>query len=114
MKDWRGNSNSIYKSIGASNHTDKERAEHDYYATDPTAIDKLLSVEKPSRTIWECAAGEGHLSERLKHFGYDVITSDIVQRNYKIDFIQNFLEANGGANLTSSQILHTYMQQNLF
>ena len=25
MKDWNGNSNSIYKTLGASNHTDKER-----------------------------------------------------------------------------------------
>lgn len=48
MKDWNGNGNSIYKTLGASNHTDKERAENDYYATDPIAIDKLLSVEKLS------------------------------------------------------------------
>jgi hypothetical protein len=25
MADWTGNSNSIYKTLGASNHTDKER-----------------------------------------------------------------------------------------
>lgn len=25
VKDWTGNSNSIYKTLGASNHTDKER-----------------------------------------------------------------------------------------
>ena len=34
-KDWTGNSNSIYKTLGASNHTDKERQNEDYYATDP-------------------------------------------------------------------------------
>ena len=32
-KDWTGNSNSIYKTLGASNHTDKERQNEDYYAT---------------------------------------------------------------------------------
>lgn len=25
MKDWTGNKNSVYKTLGASNHTDKER-----------------------------------------------------------------------------------------
>ena len=60
MKDWTGNGHSIYTILGASNHTEKEREINDYYATDPIAIDKLLTVEKPSHCIWECAAGEGH------------------------------------------------------
>ena len=29
-KDWTGNSNSIYKTLGASNHTDKERETNDF------------------------------------------------------------------------------------
>ena len=44
-KDWIGNKNSIFKTLGASNHTDKERENNDFYATDPIAIDKLLTVE---------------------------------------------------------------------
>ena len=40
-KDWTGNSNSIYKTLGASNHTDKERQNEDYYATDPKASENL-------------------------------------------------------------------------
>ena len=28
-KDWTGNFNSIYKTLGASNHTEEEREEHD-------------------------------------------------------------------------------------
>jgi hypothetical protein len=31
-KDWTGNKNSIYKTLGASNHTEKEREENDFYA----------------------------------------------------------------------------------
>ena len=54
MKDWTENSNSIYKTLGASNHTDKEREQNDYYATDPCAIDKLLMVENLNKNIWEC------------------------------------------------------------
>lgn len=41
-KDWTGNGKSIFTTLGASNHTDKERETNDYYATDPIAIDALL------------------------------------------------------------------------
>ena len=41
-KDWVGNINSIYKTLGASNHTNKERQKHDYYATEPKAMEVLL------------------------------------------------------------------------
>lgn len=61
MKDWSGNKNSIYTTLGASNHTDKDREENDYYATDPVAIDKLLKVEQLSNFIWEPAVGGGAL-----------------------------------------------------
>lgn len=40
-KDWTGNKNSVFKTLGASNHTDKERQNEDYYATD---TDHLLEV----------------------------------------------------------------------
>lgn len=42
-KDWNGNSNSIFKTLGASNHTEKDREENDFYATDPIAIDVLIN-----------------------------------------------------------------------
>lgn len=92
MKDWIGNRKSIYTTIGASNHVDGDRAENDYYATDPVAIDKLLTVEKPFSHIWECAAGGGHLAKRLAECGFKVTTSDIVERDYKLDFTQDFLK----------------------
>ena len=31
-KDWIGNSKSIFTTLGASNHTDKQRQNEDYYA----------------------------------------------------------------------------------
>lgn len=84
MKDWTGNKKSTFVTLGASNHTDKERESNDFYATDPIAIDKLIAAWKilPFHRIWECACGTGCLSERLKRFGYDVISSDIVDRGY--------------------------------
>ena len=83
-KDWTGNQNSIFKTLGASNHTDKERQSQDYYATDPIAIDVLIKdgQAKINSVVWEPACGEGHLSERLKHYGYSVYSTDIVDRGY--------------------------------
>ncbi len=83
MNDWTGNADSIWKTLGASNHVSAERAGQDYYATDPIAIDKLLNAETPHNRIWECACGGGHLSERLTERGYYVYSSDIVDRGYK-------------------------------
>lgn len=51
MSDWVGNSNSIYRTLGASNHTDKERESNDYYATEPKAAELLLEVEDLHKRI---------------------------------------------------------------
>ena len=32
--DWTGNGNSIYKTLGATNHTENEREANDYYYSD--------------------------------------------------------------------------------
>lgn len=80
MKNWKGNYNSLYMTLGASNHTEKEREENDYYATDPIAIDKLLTKEKPSFNIWECACGGGHLLNRLKELGFNAFGTDLIDR----------------------------------
>lgn len=83
MKDWVGNRNSVFTTLGASNHTDKEREFHDYYATSPEAIDKLATKFRIPHQVWECACGEGHLSQRLFDLGHDVYSTDIVDRGYK-------------------------------
>lgn len=89
-KDWVGDSKSIYVTLGASNHTEKEREQHDYYATDPVSIDKLVKHFQLPNKIWECACGEGHLSKRLKELGHVVYSSDLVDRgfsDYQFDFL---------------------------
>jgi hypothetical protein len=80
-KDWTGNKNSIYKTLGASNHTDAERQNEDYYATDPKAAELLLKLETFSN-IWECACGEGHLSKIFEKAGHNVRSSDLIDRGY--------------------------------
>lgn len=82
MKDWVGDYRSIYTCLGASNHTSGEREEHDYYATDPKAIDYLLEKANPNKKIWECACGAGHLSKRLTELGYYVKSTDLIDRGF--------------------------------
>lgn len=52
-QDWTGNKKTTFATLGASNHTDHERADHDYYATEPLAADLICSVEKFEGGIWE-------------------------------------------------------------
>ena len=101
-KDWTGNKNSIFKTLGASNHTDKERQNEDYYATDPIAIDVLLNEGgmKFDKNNWEPACGELLLSNRLNEYGYNVRSSDIIDRVHNgeietIDFLSYNTPWNG-------------------
>lgn len=93
-KDWTGNTKSIYATHGASSHSETERQENDYYATEPKAVQKLLDKEKFSKTIWECACGGGHISEVLSKNGYDVFSTDKYFYNYEgqglppVDFLE--------------------------
>ena len=85
-------SNKVFTTLGASNHITEERAAHDYYATDPKALEMLLGMEKFSEHVWECACGGGHLCEVLKKHGHDVKATDIVDRGYGGVEIKDFLE----------------------
>lgn len=95
-KDWTGNQNSIYTTLGASNHVFDERQVNDYYATEPKAAELLLEQEQFHHTIWECACGEGHLAKVFEKAGYDVIATDLIYRGYgdlePLDFLNETLE----------------------
>lgn len=87
-KDWTGNRNSVFKTLGASNHTKEDREHNDFYATDPLAIDLLKKKIDLPKQILEPACGEGHLSTRLEELGHDVKSYDLINRGYgeKKDF----------------------------
>ena len=96
--DWIGNGNSIYKTLGASNHTENEREAHDYYATEPKAAELLCEVESLSPAIWECACGEGHLAEVLRKRGHIVKATDLIDRGYGyggVDFLKENVHFHG-------------------
>lgn len=90
-KDWVGNNKSTFITLGASNHTDKERENMDFYATDPVAIDGLKKVFDIPHVIYEPCCGQGHLSKRLEDLGHKVYSTDLIDRGYgdcNIDFLK--------------------------
>lgn len=75
---------------GAQTVDHENREKDDFYPTWPGATTALLTVEKFDGPIWECAAGEGDMSRVLEASGYDVISTDLVDRGYcdaRIDFL---------------------------
>ena len=96
MKDWTGNKQSSFATLGASSHSDVEREKNDFYATDPQSLEIFLDALKRDgveldELIWECACGQGHLSEVLLKRGYTVKSSDLIDRGYgesDVDFLK--------------------------
>lgn len=64
----------------------------------PKAVELLLEVESFNKSIWECACGQGHISKVLEAAGYEVRSTDIVDRGYGtggIDFLKEVHEWDG-------------------
>lgn len=102
--EWRiekqksGNKNSIFKTLGASNHTKEHRDIHDFYATDPKALELLLDIETFNENVWEPACGQGHLSKVLIRRGYKVKSTDLFDYGYgtpNVDFLHCYEHFNG-------------------
>ena len=77
MKDWVGNS-----SVRNCNLRSKNAEANDYYATEPKAVELLLEQERFGERIWEPACGEGHISKVLEAHGYNVRSTDLIDRGY--------------------------------
>jgi len=70
-----------------------DRQKDDFYATPPEATQQLLDVEKFKGKIYEPCCGQGHISKVLIKNGYDVESSDLVNRGYgksNIDFLMEY------------------------
>ena len=76
-----GNSNNT---LGASNLSQKERAKHDFYSTDPSAVKNLLENVRFKGGIWEPYCGSGCISIPLEEQGYDVLSTDLYNHGYGI------------------------------
>lgn len=66
------------------------REKDDFYPTPPAGTRALLDVEKFDGAIWEPACGDGAISRELEAVGYEVVSTDLVDRGYgqgRIDFM---------------------------
>ena len=81
-KEWSGDTHSVFVTVGASNHSKGERQSEDFYASDPVAAEWLLRLEDIKGPIWEPCAGQGHLSKVFLSHGYEVKSTDLVDRGF--------------------------------
>ena len=59
-----------------------DREKDDYYSTPVEALESLLNVEKFEGDIFEPCCGEGHISKHLVKEGFNVESSDLMDRGY--------------------------------
>ena len=85
----REENQSVFRTLGASNHFLGERQSEDYYATDPLAGELLLEILPELNNIWECACGEGHLAKVFNSAGKLAKATDLIDRGY--GDVENFL-----------------------
>jgi hypothetical protein len=74
----------------AGGNPSRGRVEDDFYATPMEATEALMKSENFDGNIWECACGNGMMSEILKKYN-TVISSDLIDRGYGkigIDFLK--------------------------
>jgi hypothetical protein len=81
VKDWTGNSRSVHASNGSRHLATIDRAEQDFYATEPKATELLLQLYNFS-DVWECACGAGHMAKVLYEHGILKQATDKYDHSY--------------------------------
>lgn len=83
--------------LGASNRSEREREQDDFYATPYIATRKLLEKLKEHKIVLpkkivEPAVGMGHIAKVLEEAGYEVSCIDTVDRKWSNTKIADFLK----------------------
>lgn len=78
----------------AGGNSINDRAENDFYATNPKAVDMLLEKEKFYGRCLEPCVGQGHIADviKVKSDCADVIGLDLVDRGYENTIVNDFLK----------------------
>ena len=78
--------------LAGGNPTNK-RVEHDFYATNPKAVEMLLEKEEFKGSFLEPCVGQGHIANVLKNYNPNekVTCYDIVDRGYEGTIVGDFL-----------------------
>jgi len=77
-------------SIVGSSRNNGKREKDDFYPTPKYAVDELLKREVFNGNVWECACGEGDISEVFLKKGFDVKSTDLIDRGF--GEVGNFFE----------------------
>jgi len=59
--------------------SNKDRENNDFYPTPPIATLSLLKNHDVPLSLWEPAAGKGHITKELKRNGHEVFSSDLYE-----------------------------------
>lgn len=85
------------KSWIGDNGKPETRQKDDFYPTPPDGVYPLLKNEKFEGEIWECACGDGAISNLLIEEGYNVYSSDLINRGFGetgVDFLKSNRKTN--------------------
>jgi len=94
----------------AGGNSTTEKADNDYYATDPQTVREFLnnsiSVFENIKMIHEPACGQGHLTEVLKDYfpNIPIVNTDLIDRGYGvggIDFLNSDFNPNADLIITN-------------
>jgi len=75
-----------------ANKSAKDRPPTDFFPTPPNVTTALINfLNLPNENVvWECACGEGHMSEVIKSLGYEVVSTELNDTGYGengVDFL---------------------------
>lgn len=74
------NITSTLRVLGSTTVVGSDREQHDFYATEPKAVELLLEEEQFQQSILEPCCGLNHITDVLRNKGYQVTTSDLIDR----------------------------------
>lgn len=81
---------SVNHAANAGQHSYADRG-YDAYMTPACATRALLSAEQPPHWCWDPCAGRGAIAKVLRDAGHAAICSDIVERDFPLHFVRDFL-----------------------
>lgn len=79
----------------------------DFYPTPEWATFALMDIENFEGAIWECACGDGAMSDVLKSKGNDVISTDLFDRGYGESGVDFLTSERRVANIVTNPPFHS-------
>ena len=87
----------IFKMLAASSHSKDAREEHDFYSTEPRAVEDLLRYVDLQHKVTEPSCGNGNIANVLLSHGHEVDAYDLIDRGfgYTKDFLSDNTQIDG-------------------